>query len=276
MLQKSSFKVTFFTDLHHADKEHGDFNCFKSLEKFERIIKDTEGCDYYVSLGDIVDYLDGTTRLFEEVVRFAEDRGLSTYRQGNYTKNTLFNVLGNHETAFIEKEKLSKFIPYKKGVGSVYYFKIDGVLFVVIDANYDRTTGVDKCEIMQSSTTFTIPNSQIEWVEEILTREIDEEIKSIVWISHIAYKDIDSKSRENMARAFFKRGLPVCVFEGHTHVEKFYTEVVDGKSLNIYTLAPVTFEFTIPNDQRASSYFYYQVVFSDGKMKSIESIRKKL
>ena len=103
-----------------------------------------------------------------------------------------------------------------------------------------------------------------------------EEIKSIVWISHIAYKDIDSKSRENMARTFLKRGLPVCVFEGHTHIEKFYTEVVDGKSLNIYTLAPVTFEFTIPNDQRASSYFYYQVVFSDGKMKSIESIRKRL
>ena len=267
-------KITFFTDLHYSDEDRDVyFNGTQSLGKLNKIIDATPDSDHYISLGDFVDFLrDESPALYEQGVEFVKTKGLHPY-DGEIKKKTLFGVVGNHETAFIQKSKLSKFIPYVEGVGSVYSFELGEVLFVAVDASFDRVSGSDAPEIMRKSTDFIFPSTQIKWVSEELKSKVKEGTKSIVWISHVAFKDINEDTRTEMANEFLRYGLPVYIFEGHTHVQNFYEKQTEKGNLKIYNLAPVTFDFTVPVEERENTYFYYTATFNDGNIEKVESFR---
>lgn len=270
MEKSNRFQVTLFTDLHHGDAEHLDFNCKRALSKLEGILNDTGESAFYISLGDLVDFLhEDSTDLYEEAVEFLAARGVPPLPGGTHEGRAVYHVLGNHETAFIDKRRLGGYVPHVEGVGSVYSFRRGSVLFLVLDGNFDRETGKDSCHVMRSSTTFTFPPSEIRWAKEEVGRNLCG-IKSIVWLCHVAYKDLDEASREEMVRAIASFGLPLCIFEGHTHTERFTTAQVDGWEIPIYTLAPVTFDFTVPKEARAESLFYYTATFEGGRLLSVQ------
>ena len=270
MREQERFQVTFFTDLHHGDAEHGDFNCKRAFWKLGRILDATAKSSFYVSLGDLVDFLhEDSTDLYEEAVAFLEKRDVCSQTDG-VSGRAVYHVLGNHESAFIEKQRLDAYIPHREGVGSTYIFRRGDVLFAVLDGNFDRATGSDAPCVMRESREFVFPPAQIRWVKEELARHMSDEIQTVVWLCHVAYKDIAENSREDMARAFLSFGRPVLIFEGHTHIERFYSVAVDGKEIPVFTLAPVTFDFTVPEEKRAESFFCYTATFEGGMLRSVE------
>ena len=94
---------------------------------------------------------------------------------------------------------------------------------------------------------------------------MDDGVKGIVWLSHIAFKDIENESRFRLVFELNKYGVPLTVFEGHTHAEAFdewYDDDNPDRTLvTIYTLPAVT---------SGATYKYYNVTFSEGKVKQID------
>ena len=276
-MESKRFKITFFTDCHYADRDIWPFNCTQGLEKVKRVIEQTPDSNYYVNLGDFADYLKGgEISIYKSAVDFIKKCGLSTYTPINLKEKTVFNVLGNHEASNIEKKKLSDFIPYKDGIGSVYSFKIQGVLFVVLDANFNFQTGLDDCKTVKETRKFTFPQSQIEWLKEELKEKVTKEVKSIALISHIAYDFIDEKPREDLIKVALFYNIPVRIFEGHTHIGNFRTVTAHGKQVEIYTLAPITYDFSLNEEVAAPIYYYYTATFNEGNLIGVESFTKKL
>lgn len=125
--EKSEFTVTIFSDVHHGDYNYNDFACTDGLKKLEKILIETPESEFYVNLGDMVDYLkDGKTDFYDEVAAVLRGHNLNLYHpeEKNYAAGgrTIYNLMGNHEAAFIRKAELSDYIPYVEGVGSVYSF----------------------------------------------------------------------------------------------------------------------------------------------------------
>ena len=155
--RKSEFTVTIFSDVHHGDYNYNDFACTDGLKKLEKILIETPESEFYVNLGDMADYLkDGKTDFYDEVAAVLRGHNLNLYHpeEKNYAAGgrTIYNLMGNHEAAFIRKAELSDYIPYVEGVGSVYSFRHGGILFLAIDANFDRETGSDEPSVLRTST----------------------------------------------------------------------------------------------------------------------------
>ncbi|MBR2968512.1 MAG: metallophosphoesterase [Clostridia bacterium] len=268
--EANEFTATIFTDVHHGDFNYNDFKCTNALRKLQKIIDETPNSDFYINLGDMVDYLkNGKVTFYEEVAAKLRENNLNIYNvEGkNYVEGNrmVYNVLGNHETAYVPKADLKEFIPYVEGVGCVYSFQIKDVLFVSIDANFDRETQSDEPAIMRGSTKFTIPQKVISWAKEEVKSKINDSVKGIVWLSHIAFKDIDNTSRFELVDALNEYGLPLTIFEGHTHSEAYYRWYDDADETK--TIASV---YTLPAVTTAETYKYYNVTFSNGTVKEID------
>lgn len=271
-----SFTFTIFSDVHHADRDYNNFNCTKGMDKLKALIDRTTESEFYVNLGDMVDYLkNGSTLMYDRIAQTLAEKKLNVYNENGegYTSGNrmIYNVMGNHEAAYITKQSLSQYIPYRQGIGCVYTFEVKGVLFVVIDANFSRYTYTDTPNVLMNTTDFMIPQGQIDWIEEEIAEKYHNRIKSIAWISHVAYKDIDENSRWNLVEVLSSYGLPITVFEGHTHIENKQEIFGDGVDLTIYTLPPVTNDFTIEDASvRDNNYSYYDVTVSDGIIEKVD------
>ena len=268
--EKSEFTVTIFSDVHHGDYNYNDFACTDGLKKLEKILIETPESEFYVNLGDMVDYLkDGKTDFYDEVAAVLRGHNLNLYHpeEKNYAAGgrTIYNLMGNHEAAFIRKAELSDYIPYVEGVVSLYSFRHGGILFLAIDANFDRETGSDEPSVLRTSTKFILPEAVLNWAAAETAAKMDDGVKGIVWLSHIAFKDIENESRFRLVFELNKYGVPLTVFEGHTHAEAFdewYDDDNPDRTLvTIYTLPAVT---------SGATYKYYNVTFSEGKVKQID------
>lgn len=268
--EEKTFMVTIFSDVHHGDNNYNDFACTNGLKKLRQILAETPESDFYVNLGDMVDYLkDGKITFYDEVAEVLHENDLNIYHpEGkDYVegRRTIYNLMGNHETAYVPKSLLKDYIPYVEGVGSVYSFRYGEILFLCIDANFDRATGSDEASVMRPSTKFVIPDAVLEWAKAEAAAKIDDGVKGIVWLSHIAFKDIENTSRFALVNELNRYGLPLTVFEGHTHVESFdqwYDDDDPEKILvTIYTLPAVT---------SGETYKYYNVTFAGGTVRQID------
>ena len=162
----------------------------------------------------------------------------------------------------MEKSVLKDYIPYVEGVGSAAVFKQGDLMFVAVDANFTRN-GSDAPEDILPCREFTIPEVQIAWLTQEVQKQMDETVKGIVWISHIALQDIDAESQGKLLGALKTYGLPMSVFEGHTHIEN-YSELTDSTGkvyCKVYTLPAVTL---------VDKYPYYNVTFVNGEVWNVD------
>ena len=105
-----------------------------------------------------------------------------------------------------------------------------------------------------------IPDAQIEWLAKEVKAQMDDSVKGIVWISHIALQDIDTVSKGKLLSELKSYGLPMTVFEGHTHVEA-YTELTDELTGEVYCKV-----YTLPAVTLVDKYPYYNVTFVNGEV----------
>ncbi|MBO5737454.1 MAG: metallophosphoesterase, partial [Clostridia bacterium] len=164
-----------------------------------------------------------------------------------------------HEAAYVEKSVLKDYIPYVEGVGSAAVFKQGDLMFVAVDANFTRD-GSDAPEDILPCREFTIPDAQIAWLKTEVAKQMDSSVKGIVWISHIALQDIDAGSQGKLLGELKSYGLPMSVFEGHTHIEA-YTELVDQTTGEVYCKV-----YTLPAVTLVDKYPYYNVTFVNGEV----------
>lgn len=263
--ESKSFTVTFFTDVHHGDHNYNDFLCTEARTKLRAILNETPDTDFYINLGDVVDYLkNGKTTFMDEVMDVFEEFNLPVAKAEGEGRR-VYNSMGNHEAAFMAKKELEPYIPYVEGVGSVYAFENMGVLFVAVDGNFERESKSDEPSILKTTTKFIIPKNQIDYLKDLVEEKMHSGISTIVWFSHIAFKDLENKSRWELVDIMAAYNKPFYIFEGHTHVQnhQVWTDDYDDSKIivEIYTLPAVT---------SGVGYRYYNVTFKDGLLQNID------
>lgn len=279
------FTVTIFTDVHHADKDKSaEWNCSKATTKLQNILDNTKSSAFYISLGDAVDSLPANSTIFyDELISIYKQNKLNIFnlKGENYVQGNrmIYNLMGNHEAGHVAKSLLSEYIPYRENIGCAFTWKHKGILFVAIDACYDSKDMSDSIQSLVSGPkSFGIPQAQFDFIKQELDSKVDSNVKSIVWLSHIAYKDIEENTRVKLANLMTGYNLPVTIFEGHTHISntyKVFDETVPTKTkLNVYTLPPVTNDFTklYNSDDRNLSCPYYNVTFKNGLISKVDRI----
>ncbi len=267
---ENTFTCTVFSDVHHGDRNYNDFTCTNALRKLRRILDETRESNLYINLGDFADYLkDGKITFYEEAAAVLAEYRLCTYfpdgRVPGAEERVILNVIGNHEAAYVKKSALAAHVLYAEGIGCVYTYRYGDMLFVSVDACFDRATGSDDPAVMVKTVTFTIPPQVQEAVEFAVAAQMDASVRGIVWLSHIAFKDIDDSSRMAVAEMLCRYGLPVTMLAGHTHVE-MNQQLVDADDpsrvlVEIYTLPAVT---------SGNRYRYLQMTFASGRVHSVE------
>ncbi len=265
-----SFTCAIFSDVHHGDRNYNDFTCTNARKKLRQILDETKESDLLINLGDFADYLkDGKITFYEEAAEVLTENRLCIYhpdgRDCAEDERYILNVIGNHEVAYVPKSALRTFVPYVEGIGCVYTFHYRDMLFVSVDACFDRATGSDDPSVMITSVTFTIPDRVQKAVAHEVEMHMEPSIRGIVWLSHIAFKDIDNDSRMAMASQLCRFGLPLTMFAGHTHTELNHHLVSEEDPTRV--LAEI---YTLPAVTSGSRYRYYHVTFENGRVRAID------
>ena len=269
--KSSSLTVTIMSDVHVDGKDYGDFHCTESVDKVRQIMSETKGSRFYISLGDVVNSLpNGSLNNYYDAVSVMKEAGLNIYNtegKGYIDGNRMmYNLVGNHEAAYVEKSVLKDYIPYVEGVGSVAVFKYEDLMFVAVDTVFDRNGSDAPSDILTPSGAceeFGIPQEEIDWLSTEVANQMDSSVKGIVWISHVALKDLD-ESKDLLLAELKSYGLPMTVFEGHTHSEA-YSELTDDITGEVYCQV-----YTLPATTLFDNYPYYNVTFKDGKVWNLD------
>lgn len=268
MLTKPSLynKATIMSDIHHDLNDYGGFYCTKSLAKLRKIFNETLDSKFFVALGDDVNSMVGSFNNYLDVMGVMKEAGLNIYNSTGFGyvegSRMMYNLLGNHEVAYTNKSEFTDYVPFEEGIGSCGVFKRDDLMFVAVDALFTRGDAEhpysdDPADILPC-TEFAIPDKEFNWLKAQVNSQMDGSVKGIVWISHVALQDIDVTSKTKLLNELKGYNLPMTVFEGHTHVEK-YQELKDetGKVYcKVYTLPAVTLY---------ENYPYYTVIFKNGE-----------
>ena len=262
----SSLTVTFMSDMHFDEKDYGSFHCTQAEAKLKQIVSETPGSRFYINLGDTVNSLDGKLNNMYDAASVMKELGLNVYNTAGtgYTEGNrmMYNLCGNHEAAYYYKSDLKDYIPYVDGVGTVGVFKYEDLMFVMVDALFD-SNGADDPATVFATKFFTIPDVVINWIEAEVESQMDATVKGIVLLNHVALQDIDD-SKYVLLNAIKEYGLPITVFDGHTH-EEAYHELTDDVTSEVYCV-----EYTLPAVTVGDSYPYYNVTFKDGKVLYVE------
>ena len=272
--ESASMTVTFMSDLHFDTNVYGDFNCTAAETKLNHIISETQGSRFYVNLGDTVNSLpNGQLNNFYDAISAMKANNLNVYNsegRGYVDGNRMiYNLIGNHEAAYADKSAFKDGAPYVEGVGSAAVFKQGDLMFVAVDANFTRA-GSDAPDDILPCREFTIPDAQIAWLKEQVAMQMDGSVKGIVWISHIALQDIDAESQGKLLGELKTYGLPMTVFEGHTHIEA-YKELIDQTTGEVYCKV-----YTLPAVVLFDNYPYYNVTFVNGEVWYVDKHNAKI
>ncbi|MBP5466776.1 MAG: metallophosphoesterase, partial [Clostridia bacterium] len=260
--KSSSLTITFMSDIHFDEKDYGDFHCTQAEAKLKQIVSETQGSRFYVNLGDTVNSLDGKLNNMYDAVSVMKELGLNVYNSEGtgYTEDNrmMYNLCGNHEAAYYYKSELKDYIPYVEDVGTVGVFKYEDLMFVMVDALFD-SNGADDPDTVFYTKFFTIPDVVINWLTAEVASQMDETVKGIVLLNHVALQDIDD-SKYDLLNELKGYGLPMTVFDGHTHAEAYH-ELTDDMTGKVYCE-----EYTLPAVTLNDGYPYYNVTFKDGKV----------
>ena len=261
--QSASLTITFMSDIHFDEKDYGDFHCTQAEAKLKQIVSETPGSRFYVNLGDTVNSLpDGNMNNMYDAISTMKELDLNVYNSDGtgYDEDNrmIYNLCGNHEAAYVLKSELKDYIPYVEDVGTVGVFKYEDLMFVMVDALFDSNGADDPATVFETKF-FTIPDVVINWITAEVASQMDETVKGIVLLNHVALQDIDD-SKYTLLNAIKGYGLPMTIFDGHTHAEAYH-ELTDSVTGEVYCT-----EYTLPAVTLNSGYPYYSVTFKDGKV----------
>lgn len=236
------------TDCHYADAEAVGTRFYReSLDKLSECVAlmNAQKVDFLVELGDFKDqdrtpveqktlcYLEAVERVF---------RGFAGPR---------YHVLGNHDMDSISKRQfLSRVKSTNVGPGRSYYsFDVNGLRFVVLDANY-RTDGAGYDHGNFDWTDANIPSDELAWLE----RRLDEAPGPVIVFIHQLLDGVGSvyvRNAGDVRQVLQSCGKVLAVFQGHHHPGSYsniagihyYTlkALVEGTGLanNSYAIAEV-------------------------------------
>jgi predicted phosphodiesterase len=202
------------TDCHYADADAAGTRFYReSLDKLSECVTlmNAEKVDFLIELGDFKDqdktpaerktlsYLEAVEQVF---------RGFD---------GPTYHVLGNHDTDSISKRQfLSRVRNTNVGFGRSYYsFDLNGLRFVVLDANY-RADGADYDHGNFDWTDANVPSAELAW----LRRELAEAPGSVIVFIHQRLDGVGSvyvKNADEIRRVLEASGKVLAVFQGHHH-----------------------------------------------------------
>lgn len=135
-------------------------------------------------------------------------------------------------------------------------------MFVAVDALFTRT-GSDNPSDILPCTEFMITDTVINYLKQEVSNQMSDDVKGIVWISHVALQDIDTTSKAKLLNELKAYNLPMTVFEGHTHIEAYHelTDETGKVYCEVYTLPAVVLY---------DEYKYYNVYFNNGRVSLID------
>ena len=264
------FTITIFSDVHYGTHNYNNFTCTEGLTKLGKIINETPKSKFYINLGDFIDNMNKSFTLLDEAISYLDTQDIAIFNN-NYSsieenKRIMYYTIGNHETNTIDKSSMSKYIPYIDGVGQVFYFKYEGVLFVAIDANYSYDTISDKMEDMYC-TKFSMPQEEFDWFKDVIDKNLNDKVNELVILSHIPVKDIDQKVIWPYID-YVTENYPdhhITMFDGHIHTRQYNNETNDDNE-STFT------EYTLPAVTTTENYEYYNVTFKNGQVSNVEMV----
>ena len=216
------------TDPHYTERVYGTRYCNQSLDKMAECVElmNKQQVDFLVELGDFKDQDDPP-----------DERTTLSYLQAieaefKQFKGPIYHVLGNHDMDSISK---SQFLTYIENTDiapdlSYYSFDVNGLHFVVLDANY-TSAGIDYDHGNFNWTDANIPAAELQWLEQDLALAEG----PVIILTHQLLNGTGSHYVNNAAdvrRILENSGKVVAVFQGHNHAGG-YSEI---QGIHYYTL----------------------------------------
>ncbi|MGI6572303.1 MAG: metallophosphoesterase [Fermentimonas sp.] len=213
---EENVKFGLITDVHYARCENiGNRNYDQSDDKV-RIAMDEfklHSLDFIIQLGDFKDQ--GKTR--EETITFLKEINgvLDSYGK------PIYHVLGNHDMDNISKKDfLSNITSPSECRGKNYYsFKVRGIKFIVLDANY-RLDETDYDSGNYNWEEAMIPKHEMDWLSKEL-KDGDEPV--VVFIHQLLdtdsniYKGLYVHNAAEVNHLMIQSKRVLAVFQGHHH-----------------------------------------------------------
>jgi len=216
------------TDPHYTHRNYGSRYCDQSLDKMAECVElmNKQAVDFLVELGDFKDQddpPDGRTTLSYLQAIEAE------FKRFN---GPTYHVLGNHDMDSISK---SQFLTNVQNTDiapelSYYSFDVNGLHFVVLDANY-TSAGIDYDHGHFDWTDANIPALELEWLEQDLASAKG----PVIIMIHQLLDGTGShyvKNAADVRRILGLSGKVMAVFQGHYHTGS-YNEI---QGIHYYTL----------------------------------------
>lgn len=213
---KESVKFGLITDLHFAHRDNAGNRNYEQSDDKVRIAMDefkSHSLDFVIQLGDLKDQ--GKTK--EETISFLKeiDGVLESYGI------PIYHVLGNHDEDNISKKDfLSNISGPSECYGKNYYsFKVRGVKFIVLDANY-RLDGTDYDTGNFNWEEAMVPQHELDWLADELKKG-DEPV--VVFIHQLLdtdtglYKGLYVHNASDVNKLLTESGRVLAVFQGHHH-----------------------------------------------------------
>lgn len=216
------------TDPHYTNRTYGTRYCDQSLDKLAECVElmNKQAVDFLVELGDFKDQDDPpderTTLSYLQAIE-------AEFKQFN---GPIYHALGNHDMDSISK---SQFLTNVENTDiapelSYYSFDVNGLHFVVLDANY-TSAGIDYDHGNFNWTDALIPALELEWLDQDLASA---EGPTIIFI-HQLLDGTGShyvKNAADVRRILELSGKVMAVFQGHYHTGN-YNEI---QGIHYYTL----------------------------------------
>jgi len=216
------------TDSHYANRNYSNRFCVESLDKMAECVElmNKQEVDFLIELGDLKDQddppVEGNTVSYLRAIE-------AIFRQ---FKGPIYHVLGNHDMDSISK---SQFLSGVENTGiasdlSYYSFDLNGLHFVVLDANY-LSDGTDYDHGNFSWTDTIIPAAELAWLEQDLASAGS----PVIVFIHQLLNGTGSHYVNNAAdvrQILEVSGKVLAVFQGHYH-SGAYSRI---REIHYYTL----------------------------------------
>jgi predicted phosphodiesterase len=216
------------TDPHYAGRVYSGRYCNESLNKMTECaeLMNKQEVDFLVELGDFKD----------EDVPSVEANTISYLQaiEGVFSRfrGPIYHVLGNHDSDSISKDQ---FLANVENTGiaphlSYYSFALNGLHFVVLDANY-MSNGVAYDQGNFHWTDTYIPSSERTWLEQDLASAQG----PVIILTHQLLHGTGSHHVNNAAevrRILEASGRVLAVFQGHDHAGAY----MESGGIHYYTL----------------------------------------
>lgn len=220
-------KFLVVTDLHYTDKPLGNNGRYhaQSLPKLrEALEKYSDGCEFAVCLGDMVDAFDGFKSQAQGLAELSE-----VWRNSDIP---FYSMIGNHDTAMDKHE----FCRLADMPNRYYSVETDEYLCLMLDTNMNSPEKPYPEKEIQWAYCF-IDGEQLDWAK----KKISESDKPVIVFTHALLDfDVDEGERndhvlvnaEEVKKVLLSDGKVEAVFSGHYH---------DGLSMKLGNVPYVVF-----------------------------------